>query len=264
MVKSIHKILILVNFLYASTHAQTSLVRLWDTSCYADAVYLDPINQVYAVYNQDKRIIKYNLQFKILKQVSFNQGLDHAILDVSDPFKCILYYPGDYKIFILDESLAVISTYDEPELNSQSVVCHYSTDQIGIFSNYGLKIKNYAQQKVLNSAPVFNQPGHTSDFPFRLKQSKDYLYLLRPGIGISKYNHQLFEEKTWLNSTAENLDVSDDEIYYTQKNVIIRLNTKWMTEEIILKTESPILFFSVNAENLLLLSDHRLQLYQWK
>lgn len=235
-----------------------------DTILKADEVYLDPLNQIYVVNNNEKSISKYNLSLRLLKSISFKQGWDQAVLDVSDPFKCLLYYPGDYKILVLDESLAVISSYDESELNAQSTICHFSTDYIALFSNNVLKLKNYEQQISVSSEPLFNIDTIHTQYPFQLKQSNEYLYLLRPSIGISRYNNQLFEENKWLNSKISKMDVSGDQLFYLSENELIRFDTKYKSEEVILKGNAPIRSFAVNPDYLVWLENEHLKLMKRK
>jgi hypothetical protein len=237
---------------------------LLDTVIKADEVYLDPVNQIYVINNSDKSITKYDLHFKMLKRISFNQGWDHAVMDVSDPFKSILFYPGDYKISVLDESLSIIASYNESELNDQSTVCQFSTDYIGLFSNNVLKLKNYEQQIVISSEPLFNVETVHLPYPHQLKQSNEYLYLLRPGIGILRYTNQLFEEKKWLNATATKMDVTGDQLFYISDHDLIKFDTNFKTEEIILKAEMHLKSFAVNSSYLVYLTDDHLKIIKWR
>ena len=244
--------------------AQVKQDLILDTLIQADEVYLDPLNHLYLINNAEKSIGKFDLQFRMLKKISFNQGWDHAVMDVSDPFKCLLYYPGDYKILILDESLSVISSYDESELNARSAVCYFSTDYIGIYSNNILKLKNYQQQKMLGSEPLFNANSENPAFPVQLKRSNEFLYLLRPGIGISRYTNQLFQELSWLDKLISRMDVYGDQLFYFSGSYLIKLDTKSRMEEIILKETTQLKSFAVNSEFIIVMDGNHLKLMKWK
>ena len=186
-------------------------------------------------------------------------------MDVSDPFKCFLYYPGDYKILILDESLSVIASYDESELNVQSVVCHYTTDYIGIFSNNVLKLKNYEQQKSLSSEPLYQSETSHTEYPYQLKQSNEYIYLLKPGFGISRFTNQLFEESSWkMPDIIKKMDVTGERLFYFSNAYLITFDTKLKMEEIILKEVDQFKSFAVNSQYLLILLENQLRLFKWK
>jgi len=244
--------------------AQLRVELMLDTIVKADEIYLDPLNQIYLINNADKSISKFNIQVRLLKKISFNQGWDHAVMDVSDPFKCILYYPGDYKILILDESLSVIASYDESELNAQSAVCHYTTDYIGIFSNNVMKLKNYEQQKSLSSEPLYQTEKSHTEFPYQLKQSNEYLYLLKPGYGILRYTNQLFEESSWTwPGIIKKMDVNGERLFYFIENDLKTFDTKYKTEEIILKDVNQLKSFAVNSDFIVVLLDDHLQIFKW-
>lgn len=245
--------------------AQLKTELVLDTMLHADNVYLDPLNQIYLINNSEKSIAKFNIGFQLMKKISFNQGWDQAVMDVSDPFKSILYYPGDYKILILDESLSVISAYDESDLNAQSAVCHFTTNYIAIFSNNLLKLKNYEQQKSLSSEPLYYIQTNNTQDPFQLKQSNEYLYLLRPGYGISRFTNQLFEEQSWtFPGHIKKMDVTGERIFYAQENELITFDTKFKTEALILKEEYLIKSFAINSEYIVLLNDNHLKLMKWQ
>jgi hypothetical protein len=249
-------------FLMYSGFSQVKPALILDTTILADAIYLDALNQVYLIHYGEKSITKYNLQFKELKKTSFNKGWDHAVMDVSDPFKCLLYYPGDFKIFVLDESLSTIASYDESELNALSAVCHFTTDYIALFSNNILKLKNYEQKETVSSDPLFETTAGRSQFPYQLKQSNEYLYLLRPEIGVSRYTNQLFEEKSWLIPAVKKMDVNGEQLYYLTNNELIKHDTKTKTETVIYNQEAEIKSFAVNAEFIVVLIDDHIKVYR--
>ena len=250
-------------FFISTLYAQNTPVLLLDTFLPADKIYLDPLDQIYLINDHEKRITKCDIQLRVLKKISFNRGWDQALLDVSDPFKCILYYPGDHKILILDESLSSIGTYDEPELNMESSVCHYSTNFLGIYSNNSIKIKNYEEQKIISSDPLLNYDINLTDYHSQLKYSNAHFYLLRSGIGVTRYNHQLFEDQVWLDDRIEKIDVYSDLLFYQIGSQIFKSGGLSKTEELVLKTTGKIKFFTVNREYLIWLEEDRLKMVHW-
>lgn len=254
---------LLIFVLFSGICAQQIQEPVHDILIRADDVYLDPLNHIYLINNEEKSITKYDLNLVLLKRISFNQGWDHAVMDVSDPFKIILYYPGDYKIFVLDESLAIIASYDESELNSHSAVGHFTTDYLAIFSNNILKLKNYEQQKIISSEPLFDLQTEQAQYPYQLKQSNEYLYLLRPGIGISRYNNQLFEEKSWNNTMTTKMDVVGDQLFYYSDGELIKFDTNVKKEDILVKKDAVLKSFSVNSTYIALLLESKLRLIRW-
>jgi hypothetical protein len=253
---------LILSFIGFSLQAQHNI--LLDTMIHGDAVYLDPLNQIYIINDKEKSITKFKLPFQFLKRTGFNQGWDRAIMDVSDPFKSILYYPGDFKIRILDESLAEISMYDESELNSESAVSHFTTDYIAIYSNNFLKLKNYAQQKTISSDRLSDFHSEKIFVSTLLKQSDEYLYLLKPGSGITRYTNQLFEDLNWLIPDVEQFDVNGDDIYYLKQGEIIKLNASTADYHIMWKGLADVHGFAANSQYIVVLNGDRLQMISTK
>lgn len=258
----IHSLLTLL-FFVSFLNSQESRVRILDTLIPADKIYIDPLNQIYLVNDHEKSITKYNIQLQVLKKISFNRGWDQALMDVSDPFKCILFYPGDQKIVILDESLAVIGSYDEPELLLESTVCQYSTNYIGIYSNNILKLKNYQEQKVISSAPLLNYDINSSKLYSQLKHSNSYFYLLRSGIGVNRFNIQLFEDQFWLDDRIEKIDVYNNLLFYQTGSEIFKSDVQTKNEELVVKTSGNIKFFAVNQRYLVWIEGNRIKVVIW-
>ncbi len=233
-----------------------------DTLVAADQVYIDPLNQLYLVNHTDKSIAKYSLQFELLKRISYNKGWDQAILDVSDPFKCLLFYPGDFKIYILDESLAQLSSYEESELNFTSRICHFSTDKIGLFSNNVLKLKSFQQTGSISSDLLQIPNSQKVNLSNKLKKSNEYLYLFIAGQGIYRFTQQLFEDRRWINPEIQLMDVSGETIFYLENDQLVEINTRTKSQKLLFSQSSQLKSLAVNADYLVLLYEKRMSVYR--
>ena len=250
-------------FTASHLYAQQQYELILDTVFQANEIYLDPLNNLYLVNDTEKSIAKCDMNLNVLKKISFNRGWDQALMDVSDPFKCILFYPGDYKIVLLDESLSIIGSYEEPELNLESAVCQFSTDVIGLFSNNVLKLKNYQDQKIIYSDPINDDRRQDVRIQSQLKHHNSYLYLLRTGIGIIRFNNLLFEDKRWLNPKIEKVDIFGDALFYLEGNQIMKSDLKTQVETLIINSSKAIHSFAVNREYLVWLEGSRLRIIRW-
>lgn len=218
----------------------------------ADAIYLDHLNQIYLLNKKEHTISKYELKGKLLNQTSFKQGWDQAQLDVSDPFKIVMYYPGDFKIRLLDAQLSEIGSFDDTDLNEQAAVCYYTTDQIAVYSNSILKLKNFREATEILSARIL-QPDNlpVSGHP-QLFQSNGFIYLFFPGVGISRFTQLLFEDKRWqLNSTQA--AVVGDFLYYIDGNKLFQLEAISMAETLKYTFTENAGCFAVNTKFLVVL-----------
>jgi hypothetical protein len=246
-------------FILAALTAQAKIIL--DTPVLADQLYLDPLNQIYLVHNSEKRVSKYSIHFEHLKTTSFRKGWDRALLDVSDPFKCLLYYPGDYKIYVLDESLATISAFEESELNSDSRICHFSTNIIGLYSNNYLKLKNYNQPWSISSDLLRIQGTNDYTFENKLKKSDQYLYLFISGKGIYRFTNQLFQDQFWVLPDIRFMDIRGDRIIMYKQGSIIEMDTRKKIEKELLPDVGELKCMAANSDYIILLLEGRLLVF---
>lgn len=207
-------------------------LKLWiDTTVEADLVQLDALGNIYLLNQDSKTLRKLDPDFKLLYQTSLQNNWNAAGLDVSDPFKIILYYPGDYKIHLLDAQLSLIQTLDEAELNEKSVVCHYDSDRLIIYDGNKLSIKNYKTENIENSTygglHFVSNAGDVS-----LRKQKNTIYYIRKNKGLFAYTTQLFEEKKWPDPDMEKADLNEHYLIKIKNNIIfgLKLNNAMETK----------------------------------
>ncbi|MBK7738141.1 MAG: hypothetical protein IPI45_10245 [Saprospiraceae bacterium] len=228
----------------------------------ANTVYLDHLNQIYLLDKKEHSICKYDISWNLLSKTSFKQGWDQALLDVSDPFKILMFYPGDYKIRMLDAQLNEIGSYEEPDLNEQAAVCYYSTDQIAIYSNKILKLKNYLDGSEVQSALIIQSINNDNIKLPKLIQNNGFIYLFQPGVGITRFTQQLFEDKTWKYNSMGAVSVVGNYIYVIEGTRLLQIETLSMKESLIYSFGENAISFAVNSKYAVILDGINLKVFE--
>ncbi|MEI2694964.1 MAG: hypothetical protein V9E90_07835 [Saprospiraceae bacterium] len=228
----------------------------------ANTVYLDHLNQIYLLNKTEHSISKYDISLNLVSKTSFKQGWDQAHLDVSDPFKILMFYPGDYKIRMLDAQLNEIGSYEEPDLNEQAAVCYYSTDQIAIYSNKILKLKNYLDGTEVQSALIIQTVSNDHTGLPKLIQSNGFIYLFQPGIGVTRFTQQLFEDKSWKYNAMGSVSVVGNYLYGIEGTKLLQIETVSLKENLIYSFTEPAISFAVNSKYAVILDGINLRVFE--
>lgn len=228
----------------------------------ANTVYLDHLNQIYLLDKKEHSISKYDISWKLLSKTSFKQGWDQALLDVSDPFKILMFYPGDYKIRMLDAHLNEIGSYEEPDLNEQAAVCYYSTDQIAIYTNKILKLKNYLDGSEVQSVLLIQSANNDHAGLPKLIQSNGFIYLFQPGLGVTRFNQQLFEDKTWKYSSLYAVSVVGNYLYGIEGMNLLQIEPVSLKESLIYSFTQHTISFAVNSKYAVILDGIHLKVFE--
>ncbi|MBK9108597.1 MAG: hypothetical protein IPM92_09575 [Saprospiraceae bacterium] len=245
--------------LYSPVQAQ-ELKLLLDTFVEADLVQLDPLGNIYLINQSDKTLQKFNPEFVHLFSISIQNNWENARLDVSDPFKIILYYPGDYKIQLLDAQLSLLQTINAPDLNEKAAIGHYDSDRFIIYDGNNLAIQNYKTGKTENS--TFSGLFSSMDAKdVSLKKLKNYIYFIQKKLSIVVYTNQLFEAKKWTDSDMEMADVNEHFIFKLKNNTIFGFNQINYTETELYTAKNIISAFAISNQKMLILEGNRLKLW---
>lgn len=257
------KRLLILNFLLCILYSPVQLQELkllLDTLVEADHIQLDPLGNIYLLKQSDKTLQKFDPEFKNLYSISFQNNWNNARLDVSDPFKIILYYPGDFKIHLLDAQLSLLQSIDATDLNEKAAIGHYDSDRFIIYDGNNLSIQNYKTGKTENS--TFSGLFSSADaMEVTLKKSKNNIYFIRKKSGIIVYTNQLFEEQKWTDTEMEMADLYDHFILKLKNNIIFGFNRINYTETILYTAINRITSFSTMNHKMALLEGNRLKLW---
>ncbi len=226
-----------------------------------DRVYADPLNQFYILNHRERSLSKLDVHLNLIKKTSFKQSWDLIQLDVSDPFKILLFYPGNYKLEVIDGNLEVIARFDEIELNSEACAAYFSTNQIIIYSNGQIKLKDYLNHSEIQSALIDQPQANDLHKKNQIKRSNSYIYLFQESYGVRRFTDQLFEDKSWMMKNIRSIDLSNQNLFFEEDNQLIRFSLENQMQQKIYQFKERKHSYSVNGNYLIILDGNQLLLY---
>ncbi|MBK8954489.1 MAG: hypothetical protein IPM34_02900 [Saprospiraceae bacterium] len=244
---------------FTSAYSQT-LKLLLDTAIQADLIQLDPLGNIYVLRQSDKTLLKYDVNFKLLHQTTLQNNWNEVALDVSDPFKLILYYPGDFQMSLFDAQLHLIQTLYEPELSENTRICHFDSERLILYDGNKLYIKNYHTQQIENSIySGLNLPVKGRDVS--ILKFQDKIYFICRYVGIQSFTTQLFEHDHWKDPDLETASLNSKSIYKIKNNKIFGFSQKTGIETELYSGINRIRQLSTSHDKVAILEGGRLKLF---
>ncbi|MCC6754701.1 MAG: hypothetical protein IT266_12035 [Saprospiraceae bacterium] len=255
------KRLALAGLLPAHLLAQT-FSPVIDTPVAAASVVLDPLDNIYLLNAVDKSISRFTPDYKLLARATFQEGWDLLRLDAGDPFKLLLYYPGAFRIAVLDAQLSTIIQVDEPKLGDQSLVCHYDGNSYVLFDGATLQIQQIGNPRTQPMPYRLPDPMQRTPPGSRLKKDGEYIYLFRPGNGLRRFTNNLFENRSWVDPQIMHADVDGQFLYFVKYKTLYRQDLLTGAVAELYTAGSSIHSLSVGKQHLALLEGRLL--HTWK
>lgn len=243
------------------TISSQSMHLLLDTVMEIDQVALDPIGNLYLYTSSNKVLSKINPHFELMYQTSINKSHSPPRMDVSDPLKPILYYPGEFLIQQLDAQGSILITRDASDLNEYSALAYFDQDRIVIYNGYTLALQDapsgnstsqHSRTQIVSSAGTRND----------LKKVQDNLYLFQRENGILKFTAELFETHRWLIPGMECADCDEGGCYLILQGSLYHMDPDSGTLTILSNVDGQVKGLAVGAQRMAILYHNRLKLFQ--
>lgn len=235
-----------------------------DSLVAAQQVYLDPLNQIYLIYTKEKLIKKFDQNFNLLWKKEVKYQWDNLQLDLSDPFKPILYFPGDYYLSLLDDRFTELNRIDEPLLHQNAILCRLNGNEYAVFDGNALTIRNNQTNQTRYSGILERPHSPDTQIKTKLKSNRSEIFLSFPGSGIVQFNDQLFKTQEWKIPELSHFDLADEHIFLFKNGSLYRFNVLDSIEKYVISVPKTIESLTANAERLAFLNSGRLTILQHK
>ncbi len=207
------------------------LVKLNEFEITAETFYCDPIGNIYSVFEQT--ISKYTPEGKLIASFNYANYGKIASLDVSNPFKALIYFSDFNRIIILNKELSPES--DPLDLNftplehAEHICWSYQNGMWAYIPNNDQLLRLNQQLKISSSVTNLNSNlGHN----LIVQQMKEYNNKLY----INHNNSQLLIFDlfgTYLKSVPfqnlSNFRIIGNSIFYLNQNDLILYDLKYHT-----------------------------------
>ncbi|MDC0230576.1 hypothetical protein OAK19_01285 [Aureispira] len=147
---------------------------------------VDKMKQLYLI-KDDHSLLKYDSDGKFICQFNENTLGEISFIDISNPFRILVYYNDYATVVFLDRTLSEIQRHDFSDLDIPQIqaICTASDNNIWLFDNnsYTLKKVNNQNDILLESADL-NLLISEGLIPNRMIEFETKVYLNSPNIGI--------------------------------------------------------------------------------
>lgn len=201
----------------------------------ADFFTIDPMGNIYLVKNYE--LIK--IDAEINQKTTYSHSLHGNItsVDVSDPFRILVFYKDFNKIVFLDKSLSEIVSpvfLDNLEYHDVSTVCQSNNGGFWIFDESLDQLvyfdKNLIKQKTSSQISLSLDENIETTQTFMLEKN-DYIYLGILGEGILIFDNYGTYIKTFPLSGFKTFQVNDGNIVFKRNAEMIIYNTISFSEK---------------------------------
>lgn len=252
--------LLLCVLLNSNNYAQAYKLIL-DSLVDAREVYLDRLNQIYLVNSKDKFIQKLDPDFKLLWKIEFKYHWDNIRLDLSDPFKPLIYFPGDYYLALTDDRLNELNRIDETLLSMNAELCRLNGNEYAVYDGNAITIRNNQTNQFRHSGIIIRPNTVPQTVRAQLKSNKGDIYLCFPGYGIMQFNDQLFKIKELVIPNLGHFDLASEQLLFIKNNNLFKINPLDAYETIIQEFPENIVSFSANTDRLAVLGGGKLTVF---
>lgn len=232
------------------------------------AFKVDMLGNIYVIENQI--LAKYSVTGEKIKEYSNKYLGSISYLDVSDPFRILLFYKDFNQVLFLDNYLAEIRSpvkLDDLKMDQADIVCSSSQGGFWVFNNqsgqlvyFDSNLKKQQESVSLNSINVALKK------PVLLFEKSDFLYMYIPLIGILVFDKYGAYFKTLNLGEIPDFQVADGKVIYLQNNSVFKYDMKYLSTVQLTLPDSLMNVKAVNIlkDKLFVLRDKLLTIYTVK
>lgn len=254
-------IAILVSICTVSIYANSQKINSFTT----DATLFDIDNLGFCYFTEGSKLIKTDSEFKTLYEHSDKSYGDISIVDVSNPFRILVFYKDFNVVLFLDNKLSPLRNpiiLDDLGLFSIDAVCSSATGSFRVYDNQSstvITIGNDLNQ-IQKGTNLFSVTGNQK--AINLKETANYVFLQIENSWIIKMDKFGNYIETIANDAAITFDCVNDEIYTISKSNVSGFDNK--NERFFFYSFEPIPVkdFKIRDKKLFLLSEKSLITFQ--
>ncbi len=207
---------------------------------------------------KDYSITQYTYQGKQIQTYSKSEYGNITSIDVSNPFRILLFYKDFNNLVFLDNRLAEISDHislDELGITEANVVCSSATGGFWLFNTNTFQLEKYnSKLDLLQSGTKMQGIINRTESPDFLTETGNYIYLGFKNKGVYLYDFYGTFIKFIPANYKSKLKVINDYIFYNSDS-LYRYNTKSFETRAININYSETNSFSIE-KNLIFIGDN--------
>lgn len=235
-----------------------------------NAVYFtsDKLQQSYLV-SPSNEVIKYDAQGKEVFRYNNNYLGQLKLIDATNPFNLLLYYPDYQTVITLDRTLSEtgeINLFDLNIINVQAIGSS-NDNNVWIYDDAAFKLKKIDQNgKVLLESDDLSLLLNQAPRPIQVKARENWVYLNDPELGILVFDNFGQYHKLLPFKDVAYFQIIGSQLIYAQREAFYNFNLQsLLTTNILLPTQAQnSQLISFQKDHLYILKDSVIKVYQFK
>lgn len=257
-------------FSLASIQAQsdTSYTLIRSIPCAAKFFTTDKLQQTYLI-NAKNEVVKYNTSGTPIFRYNNNTLGRLHVVDATNPFNVLLYYPDYQTVITLDRTLnktGEINLFDLDIINVQAIASS-NDNNVWVYDDVSFKLKKINQNgQVLAESNDLSLLLGSAPQPAQIKARENWVYVNDPDMGILIFDAFAQYHKTLPFKNANYFQLIGDQLLYEQEGKLLNFNLKsLLTNPILLPTALKAADqFSFQKNHFYVLKEKQLDVYSFK
>jgi hypothetical protein len=247
---------------WAQTQPVYRLVRTVDTE--ANIAAIDKFGNCYLA--SAYKLFKYSADGNLLYPYEeFRYGAIGSI-DVTNPLKIVVFFPGVMKAVVLDRFLSPLVTYDFLQLGYPSVtaVCGSTDGRIWFYDIASLKLKKIDETGyILRESQSVNNILSNIPVPNFLLEYNNTVFMNDSAQGIIVFDLFGSYQKTIPVAGLKKFQLADRNIIYTDRQKMYAYNTQTLSTAVLEMPEQNFLQAAIGKNILLILKERKALFYSF-
>lgn len=258
---------IILSLLCHAAFAQNNVKPLCRIDTAASFIGIDKLDNTYLV-TPDNELLKYSPTGKLLWNYS-NRNLGRLTqIDVTDPFRVVLFYPALEQLVVLNNNLNEINRYSfaQDATRQITLVASANTNGYWVFDQNNRELirlsNDFADE--LQSGNYYQITGKDVK-PTMMRADNQYVYLYDPQQGVLQFDRFGAYIKTIVTGALTNFQVKENFLICTLGNSVKKINIQSsLAVTIPLQIQQPVLQAAAGNQIISILTGKAVFLYALK
>lgn len=228
----------------------------------------DKLLQSYLVSPKNE-LIKYDAQGKEAFRYNNNYLGKLKLIDATNPFNLLLYYPDYQTVITLDRTLnetGEINLFDLGIINVQAIASS-NDNNVWIYDDALFKLKKMDQNgRVLVESNDLSLLLNSAPRPAQIKARENWIYINDPEMGILIFDNFAQYHKLLPFKQVDYFQIIGEQFIYSQEGILYNFNLKSLLSNNILLPQQAkqAKQLSFQKDHLFILKEGQLKVYQFK
>ncbi|MBI4645855.1 MAG: hypothetical protein HY738_04455 [Bacteroidia bacterium] len=255
--------ILIIFFPFLQQDKELKFIRAFESE--GDFFRTDALNNIYVV--NKRKVAKYSISGEKIAEYSNSSLREITSIDVSDPYRLLLYYKDYNQIVFLDKTMTALYSpvsLDDLGINSVGAVCSSNNSGFWLFNNHAQQLQYYDKnlepmQQSVNLSLIIQ----TASLPEVLLEKKDRLFLSYPDTGIIIFDKNGSYNKFIPLKRIYSFQIAGNKIIYYKDGLVHKYDFEFFTDDYyVLPDTSNIIDVRMEQQYIYIFRQNNISLYQ--